>query len=132
MISTSFKSAEEVYSYPPTFIPTKETLQGYIEILTKNSKSFNFIKWTLNSSVVALFTTIFSMIIATLGGYGISRFRFKGKAALSYAIITTQVLPGSLLIVPLYIKIARYSLRSYISICHILSSILYMDDERLF
>ncbi len=110
MISTSFKSAEEVYSYPPTFIPAKKTLQGYVEILTTNSKSFNFIKWTLNSVVVAVLTTIFSMIIATLGGYGISRFRFKGKAALSYVIITTQVLPGSLLIVPLYIIMSQLKL----------------------
>lgn len=110
MISTSFKPANEVYRYPPTFIPLKPSFNGFITILTKSSSSFNFIKWTLNSSVVSVFTTIFSMIIAALAGYGLSRFKFKFKGALTYTILTTQVLPGSLLIVPLYIIMSNLKL----------------------
>lgn len=103
MISTSFKPANEVYSYPPTFIPLEPSLSGYIEILMKSSKSFNFLQWAANSTVIAVFTTIFALIIASLGGYGLSRFKFKLKGTLTYTILTSQVLPGSLLIVPLYI-----------------------------
>ncbi len=110
MISTSFKPANEVYSYPPTFIPLKPTFKGFVEVLTKSSKSFNFVKWALNSSIVAVFTTIFSMFIATLGGYGLSRFKFRFKGALTYSILTSQVLPGSLLIVPLYIIMGNLKL----------------------
>ncbi|PYG88722.1 multiple sugar transport system permease protein/raffinose/stachyose/melibiose transport system permease protein [Ruminiclostridium sufflavum DSM 19573] len=110
MISTSFKPANEVYSYPPTFVPVEASISGYIEILTKNSSSFNFIKWTANSAVIAVFTTIFAMLIASLGGYGLSRFKFKCKGALTYTILTSQVLPGSLLIVPLYIIMSNLKL----------------------
>ncbi len=110
MISTSFKPANEVYSYPPTFVPIKSTVRGYIEILTKNASSFNFLKWTTNSTIIAVFTTIFSMVIASLGGYGLSRFKFKCKGALTYTILTSQVLPGSLLIVPLYIIMSNLKL----------------------
>lgn len=109
MISTSFKPANEVYS-TPTFIPREATLSGYQEIFTTQSSSFDFIKWASNSIVISLFTTVFSMIVATLGGYGISRFRFKGKAALAYIVLTTQVLPGSLLIIPLYIIMGNLKL----------------------
>ena len=84
MISTSFKTAGEVYSKTPSFIPKAATMQGYKEMLTTHSTTFNFMQWLGNSVIVSLLTTAFSMIIATLGGYGISRFRFRGRGFLSY------------------------------------------------
>lgn len=110
MISTSFKPASEVYRSSPSFIPEEPTAAGYAEMLTKESSTFNFKTWTVNSIVVSLLTTVCSMVIATLGGYGISRFRFKGKNTLSYVILTTQVLPGSLLIIPLYVIMGNMQL----------------------
>ena len=110
MISTSFKPAQEVYSSTPSFIPKNPTANGYEEMLTTKSTTFDFMQWTVNSVIVSLLTTLFFMVIATLGGYGISRFRFRGRNALSYIILTTQVLPGSLLIIPLYIIMGNMQL----------------------
>lgn len=110
MISTSFKPAEEVYTNTPAFIPDHPTAQGYVEMLTTESSTFDFKKWAVNSVVIALMTTVFSMVTATLGGYGISRFRFRGRGALSYIVLTTQVLPGSLLMIPLYIIMGNLQL----------------------
>ena len=110
MISTSFKPAQEVYSSTPSFIPKNPTANGYKEMLTTKSTTFDFMQWTVNSVIVSLLTTLFSMVIAALGGYGISRFRFRGRNALSYIILTTQVLPGSLLIIPLYIIMGNMQL----------------------
>ena len=110
MISTSFKPANEVYSKKPSFIPNEPTVEGYTEMLTTQSSTFDFPQWLTNSVIVALLTTAFSMIIATLGGYGLSRFRFRGRGFLSYFILTTQVLPGSLLIIPLYVIMGNLQL----------------------
>ena len=110
MISTSFKPANEVYSKTPSFIPNEPTVEGYTEMLTTQSSTFDFPQWLTNSVIVALLTTVFSMIIATLGGYGLSRFRFRGRGFLSYFILTTQVLPGSLLIIPLYVIMGNLQL----------------------
>ena len=110
MISTSFKPANEVYSKTPSFIPNEPTVEGYTEMLTTQSSTFDFPQWLTNSVIVALLTTAFSMIIATLGGYGLSRFRFRGRGFLSYFILTTQVLPGSLLIIPLYVIMGNLQL----------------------
>ena len=100
----------QVYSSTPSFIPKNPTANGYEEMLTTKSTTFDFMQWTVNSVIVSLLTTLFSMVIATLGGYGISRFRFRGRNALSYIILTTQVLPGSLLIIPLYIIMGNMQL----------------------
>ena len=110
MISTSFKPANEFYSKTPSFIPNEPTVEGYTEMLTTQSSTFDFPQWLTNSVIVALLTTVFSMIIATLGGYGLSRFRFRGRGFLSYFILTTQVLPGSLLIIPLYVIMGNLQL----------------------
>jgi len=104
ILSTSFKPPQEIYA-TPTIVPRNPTLNGYIKVLLNKTKNIDFKKWAFNSVVVSALTTILSLIIATLGGFGISRYRFKGRTALSYFILMTQVLPGSLLIIPLYVTI---------------------------
>lgn len=110
MLSTSLKSSGEVYAFPPSYIPEEASVHGYVKLLTEHSRSFNFLIWAKNSLVTALGTTLFSMVIATLGGFGLSRFRFRGKKCVMYTILMTQVLPGSLLIVPLYTIMTGFNL----------------------
>ncbi|MPM07564.1 Inner membrane ABC transporter permease protein YcjP [bioreactor metagenome] len=108
MISVSFKPANEVYTIP-SLLPKAPTLNGYKTMLTP-SGAFSFTTWLRNSVIVSLTTTLFSLIIATLGAYGISRFRFRGRKVLSYIILTTQVIPGALVIVPLYVIMGKFNL----------------------
>lgn len=108
MISVSFKPASEVYA-APTLFPKAPTLEGYKAMLATTG-AFSFTTWLRNSVIVSLCTTVFSLVIATLGAYGISRFRFKGRNALSYIILTTQVIPGALIVVPLYVIMGNLNL----------------------
>jgi ABC-type glycerol-3-phosphate transport system permease component len=108
MISVSFKPASEVYA-APHLLPQNPTLDGYKTIL-EPSGAFSFTVWLKNSVIVSIATTVFSLIVATLGAYGISRFRFRGRKALAYIILTTQVIPGALIIVPLYIIMGELNL----------------------
>ncbi len=110
MISTSLKTNSEIYTAAPTFIPKEPTAAGYVNMFTTETSTFDFKQWAANSIFVAFLTTVFSMVIAVLGGYGISRYRFKGRGALSYVVLTTQVLPGSLLMIPLYIIMGNFNL----------------------
>lgn len=102
ILSTSFKPAAEIYR-APTLVPHEATLEGYKSILLSSARQFDFKQWLTNSVTVASITTAFSLTIAALAGYGLSRFRFRGRKALSYSILITQVIPGSLLIIPLYV-----------------------------
>lgn len=110
MISTSFKTPGEVYSYPPKLLPNSLNLLGYNKLFVTTSRSFKFLSWVRSSSIVAIFSTIFSLAIASLGGYGLSRFKFRGKKALMYSVLMTQVLPGALLLVPLYTIMGGFNL----------------------
>lgn len=110
MISTSFKPAEEIFTYTPAFIPRDPTLEGYVTMFTVHTRTVNFLGWAKNSALCAAFTSAFGLVIACLGGYGMSRFRFRGRLTLGYIVLIAQVLPGSLLIIPLFIILSDLGL----------------------
>lgn len=110
MISTSFKPANEIFTYDPKYLPDKPTLEGYVTMFTVRTKTVNFLGWAKNSAICAFFTSIFGLLVACLGGYGMSRFRFRGRMTLGYTILVVQVIPASLLIIPLFIILSELKL----------------------
>ena len=59
-------------------------------------------RWFLNSFEVGIGTALISVGIGVLAGYGLSRFRFRGAGTFGYLVFATQMLPATLLVVPLY------------------------------
>ena len=66
--------------------------------------------WLGNSAFVAIGTTLASLAMAVLAGYGLSRYRFRGRGVLGFALFATQMLPEALVIVPLYALFATLGL----------------------
>lgn len=110
LISTSFKPPEEIYSSDHTFLPKEPTIQGYIDIMNPTMPTFNFVQWLWNSLITTGISTIVSVMVAAFGGYAMSRFRFVGRLSIGYLILVTQVIPTSLLLIPLYITMSQLKL----------------------
>lgn len=111
MISSSFKTNSEIFSYPPALIPRLPTLTGYLGLF--NTAMFGqtkFLDFARNSVFVSLLTAIITVVMAALGAYGMSRFKFKGATALKYLILLSQMLPGALLLIPLYMVMVKFNL----------------------
>ncbi|CAN5572988.1 carbohydrate ABC transporter permease [soil metagenome] len=68
------------------------------------------LSWLANSAIVAIGTTTASLMMAVLAGYGLSRYKFRGRGAVGFALFSTQMLPEALLIVPLYALFAALGL----------------------
>jgi len=102
MISTSFKISSEVYSLPSTFFPKTPTVEPYIFSWSINSFSVYF----KNTLIVSLSTTLLSVILSCIAGYGFSRFPSKRNRILLLIILMSQMLPGALLVIP-YFKLMR-------------------------
>src|SRR6201986_2587443 len=62
----------------------------------------DFLAFLRNSLVICGFPTLFATILAALAAYSLARFRFRGNHPFSVAVSTTQVIPGMLLFLPLY------------------------------
>lgn len=98
MFATSLKHDKEIYGYEATLIPEKPTVANYITII-KDSPYLLFLR---NSTVVAVSSTLLSIIIASLGAYAIARLNFPGRALLARLLVCTYLVPGSLLFIPLF------------------------------
>src|SRR6201997_133423 len=62
----------------------------------------DFLAFLRNSLVICGITTLLSTLLAALAAYALARFRFRGNHAFSVAVSTTQVIPGMLFFLPLY------------------------------
>lgn len=59
-------------------------------------------RWMVNSLVIAAGTTVVSLLLGSLAGYALSRFRFRGRGLVGFLLFMTQVVPEALILVPLY------------------------------
>jgi arabinogalactan oligomer/maltooligosaccharide transport system permease protein len=87
-------------------IPWPETisLKNFTDVLTEQP----FLTWLMNSAIVATATTVFGVFLACTAAYAFSRFRFPGRRAGMMSFLVSQMFPGTLLLVPLYIIIVSW------------------------
>ena len=87
-----------LYSEGITFWPSQTTFQNFVTVL----KATDFPRYFLNSVIVSVSTAVLVTVIATLAGYAMSRFAFRGKAALAIVLLLTQTFPLVMVIPPMY------------------------------
>ncbi len=102
MIITSFKEAPETFRNPPTLWPTKFTLDAYKKVLDV----YSFGSFFGNSLVVVVLSTLLTILVSTMAGFGASRFKFKGKGAFLGFVLVTQMFPSVIMLIP-YFRILR-------------------------
>lgn len=98
MIKTSLETGTGLFAYPPRFLPSSSALEGYRAVLRETPLA----RWLWNSFVVASGSTLLALIAGVSGAYGLSRFRYRGKSTLALVILTTQMMPPLILIIPIY------------------------------
>lgn len=106
MISNSFKDTSEIFSYPPTLWPQVPIVTNYIRLFTALRVSFG--RNLFNSTVVAIVTTLATLLLSALGGFAFSKYEFKGKRMLFYILLGSMMLPFQAIVVPLYILMVRF------------------------
>jgi multiple sugar transport system permease protein len=98
MVTTSLKPLSDVQSLF-SWWPSQITIEPFFAIW----KTVPLAQYFGNSLVVSLAATVFSVIVATFAAYAISRWAFKGRSAFSTTVLATQMFPGVLFLLPLYI-----------------------------
>lgn len=123
MLSISLKATSETIGYPPTIIPHEWTIEHFVDIF--NANIFPFIKYFKNSLYIALTTSIVAVLLGILGGYALSRMKFKGKGPVSELFFLVYMFSGILLIVPLFKMLSSIGLsnsREAVIICMIVQT----------
>ncbi|WP_331375312.1 carbohydrate ABC transporter permease [Sinorhizobium chiapasense] len=98
MIKTSMDSGDSLFAYPPGLLPATYDFHGYREVVHNTSIGL----WLWNSLVVSVGSTLLAVAAGVSGAYGLSRFRYRAKSPLALVILTTQMMPPLVLIIPIY------------------------------
>jgi multiple sugar transport system permease protein len=106
MVSTSFKSLEEVYAFPPRFVPEDLRWSNYVEAW----QAVPFSRFFFNSLFVAGATTVAVVLTSSMAGYSFARLRYPGRDLLFLAYLGTIMIPFPVLIIPLFILMRQLGL----------------------
>ena len=105
MVSSSFKTYAEIGGREAVYWPSALRLDAYRELFDR--EGWNFLRNIGNSAKVAVPTAIIAVILSTLGAYAVARLRFRGKNLFLNGILLVYLIPGVLVIIPLFAMIAR-------------------------
>jgi len=106
MISTSFKSSESVFTFPPQWIPKHPTIEQYQKLF----REVNFLQFFKNSVIVAFGITLFSLFLNSLGGFAFAKYRFPGREKIFALLLATLMVPGQITMIPVFLMLKSVGL----------------------
>ncbi|MFJ5624236.1 carbohydrate ABC transporter permease [Peribacillus loiseleuriae] len=114
MITTSIKPIQDVFATPPMIIPEKIQFDAYVKNLIEDQSLLPYLK---NSFIIATGTALFTLLIALPCAYALARFRLKGASILILVLLITQMIPGIMMAMPLFILFSKLGLlNSYLAL----------------
>jgi arabinogalactan oligomer/maltooligosaccharide transport system permease protein len=106
MISVSLRPGDRLISTDLSFIPAGASLDSYRNVLGKTG----FLMWLWNSLVITCVTSLVGVSLASTAAYAFSRFKFPGSKMGLLLLLGTQMIPASMLLLPLFLMIVRLGL----------------------
>jgi len=103
MVSTSLKSMQEIYRYPPTVIPEVFHWDNYI----KAWLSAPFTRYLLNTVFLTVIGVATNITSNSFIAYGFSKIRFPGREVMFAVVLGTMMIPGFVTLVPQYVLFAK-------------------------
>jgi ABC-type glycerol-3-phosphate transport system permease component len=108
MVSNAFKEHVFVIEYPPQLIPAHPSFGNFVRAWTSN----NFQLYFTNSTIVALTSTLFTVLFSAMMAYAFARFQFPGREVLFFAILLVLMVPDMITIIPKFLLIKTLGLRN--------------------
>ena len=107
MIVTSFKyNTEIINAQKLTYFPEKITSENYNQLFAM----YDYGNMLKNSLIISLSSGFCVTMLSIFGGYGLARYKFKTKTLLLLFFLVTQMIPGILVIIPLYIIFSKMNI----------------------
>jgi len=103
---TTFKPAAEQFARIPSFIPQTWTLENWSWLLGQKE----FLQTLRNSVLVGVATALIATTVNSVSAYSLSRFRYRGKNLILGVLLATEMMPGVLTIIPIFVIFASLRL----------------------
>lgn len=106
MVMTSFKDKGQIWAYPIVWIPRPFIVQNYVDALNQ----IPYFRAIFNSFVIAAATVVCQSIVASMAAYAFTFINFRGKNIVFLIILATMMIPGYVLLIPLYLIVDKLRL----------------------
>ncbi len=106
MVLGAFKTQAEFRELPPTWLPEAPTLDNFSRLFDR----LDFPTYAFNSTVVAVMVTATNLLFCSMLGYALAKLHFVGKNKLLLLVLATLMVPGSVMLVPQFVLIAKLDL----------------------
>lgn len=106
MFITALRPESETLTYPVELLPNNLTLEHFSQLLFETE----FPRLFTNSTIVAFGTSLIVIVCAMPAAFALARYRFSGRTLFSTSLLFTYLMPPSIIVIPLYLIIARLGL----------------------
>jgi multiple sugar transport system permease protein len=99
MVSSALKTQGEVLASPPAVVPEDPQFHNFVDVF----EQVPFARYMLNSALVATVVTFVSLLFHSMAAYSLARLRYPGRNVIFVAILSTLMVPFTVIVVPLFI-----------------------------
>lgn len=104
MIITSLKQLDEITSTKQTFFPNIVMWSNYAYVFQK----FDFTSYMFNTIIVAIFSTLGTLLTTVFAAFAFARLKFKGRETVFMIFLMTMMIPGEMMVISNYITVASF------------------------
>ena len=106
VVTISLRPAQNLLSTSLAIIPEGASLESYNKLFTEQE----FALWVWNSLVITVAVSILGVVVAATSAYAFSRWKFPGRSIGLMFLLSTQMIPAGMLLIPIFIIVARLNL----------------------
>jgi multiple sugar transport system permease protein len=104
MLSTSLKSDQQAYIFPPIWIPTPIVWGNYGTVW----EALPFNRFLINSAIVSILVTLGQLTTCSMGAFAFARLRFPGRDRLFVLYLATMMIPFQVTMIPVFILVKSF------------------------
>jgi len=105
MITASMMSSRQIVRMPFNWIPEGLHWENFAKAIMGNDGTYIFVRNISNSLIVSTTVAITTVMLAALTGYGLAKFKFKGRNTVFMMIMATMMIPFEAIMIPLYMVV---------------------------
>ena len=106
MVSTSLKPEDQIFRFPPVWIPRTWEWGNYTEAM----QAANFGRYFINTVIYAGAVTMSNLLLCSMAAYAFARLRFRGREVLFILVLGTMMIPAQVTMVPVFIMLKNWPL----------------------
>lgn len=103
LLSTSFKTNQAMFRLPVQWVPDPVTLEHYRQALLE----FPALRYTGNTLIIVLFSTVGTLLSCSMAAYAFSRLRWPDRGLIFALLLATMMIPGQVTMIPVFLLFSK-------------------------